>query len=234
MKHIVTLIAITFLAALTLCAQPKIQIDGGNVIDMGDVYTGTKAEKVLKVKNIGTEVLKISDVHASCGCTATMMSESEKTLAPGQEGKISVSINTAGFQGGKFTKSVTVSSNDSSNAKLALSFNLNVITVLNMDPKFISFDNCKTDTTYTKLITVTNPAKDRIKINSVNAPASQLKDMVKVDLMKNQLGPGESTQLQVVLHSSKPGTYQDNIELVTDSKIQPKFQVQVHAWIVKK
>ena len=103
-----------------------------------------------------------------------------------------------------------------------------------MDPKFISFDNSKTDTTYTKLITVSNPAKEAIKISAVNPPGAQLKDMVKVDLMKNQLGPGESTQMQVVLKSTKPGTYQDNIELVTDSKIQPKFQVQVHAWIIKK
>src|SRR5437867_2575228 len=120
MKNLFILVTITLLAAWTLAAQPKIQVEGGNVIDLGDVYTGTKAEHVVKVKNIGTNVLKISDVHPSCGCTATMMSEAEKTLAPGQEGKISISINTAGFQGGKFTKSVTVSSNDSTNAKLGL------------------------------------------------------------------------------------------------------------------
>lgn len=234
MKNITILITMLLFCSISVFAQPKIEVQGGTVFDLGEVYSGMKAEHVVKIKNVGHDMLRISDIKPQCGCTATMMSEAEKTLNPNAEGKLSISINTTNFNPGKYTKQVYITSNDTSSGKLSLFFNLNVITALKLDPMFISFDNCKLDTTYTKSITLTNPSKEAIRIVAVNLPTAKMKDMMKADLMKNQLGPGESTQLQVVFHATKSGSFDDNIDLMTDSKAQPKFQVKVYTWVTTK
>src|ERR1041385_3351827 len=78
-------------------AQPKIQAVGGTTYDFGDAYTGNKVDRLITVRNIGTDTLRITDVKAQCGCTAAMMTQ--KSIAPGDSGKLSISFNTSGYGG---------------------------------------------------------------------------------------------------------------------------------------
>lgn len=218
-------------AVNTLPAQPKIDIVGGSTLDFGDTYTGQKLEKVVTVKNVGKDTLRITDVKAQCGCTAAMMSDQDKNLAPKSVGKLSISFDTHNYGGSKVSKQVYISSNDTSNPKLTITFSANVVNVLDTDPKILSFDNMKLDSTYTRTITVTNPSmKNRVKILSVDPK----QPMMKISLMKNELMPGEKTQLQAEFHPTKTGTFQGLIELVTDHTVQPKYSISFYAWVNKK
>lgn len=209
-------------------AQPKLEVKGGLTYDFGDSYSGTKVERVVTVHNAGNDTLRLSEVRAACGCTAAMMTT--QTIAPGADGDLKITFNTQGYGGSKPTKQVYLTSNDPTTPKTTISFTVNVVDALTADPKFFSFDNSKLDTTYTKTVTISNPSKDPIKILSVKFPLDQF----KIDMMKTQLMPGEKTQLQVVYHPTKSGTYQDNIEITTDNKVQPKFLVRVYAWVNRK
>ncbi len=225
-SSVIPFIIIVFSAVISF-AQPKIEVTGGTARDFGDAYHGTKVEQVVSVRNVGTDTLKISDVKAACGCTAAMMTT--QSIAPGDSGKLSITFNTQGYNG-KATKQVYLTSNDTSQTKTTINFSINVLNILNMEPKFFSFDNSKIDSTYTKTITISNPSKEPIKILSVNSTLDQL----KVELMKKQLMPGEQTQLQATYHPITSGTFQKEIEIVTDNKVQPKFQVRVIAWVNRK
>jgi hypothetical protein len=219
------------LAATTLFAQPKIEVVGGTTLDFGDAYTGQKVDHVLTVKNIGNDTLRIGDVHAQCGCTATMMSDKDKTLAPNSVGKVSISFDTHNYGGNRPTKQVYISSNDTSNPKVTVTFAVNVRNILETDPKIVSFDNMKLDSTYTRTVTITNPSqKERLKILSIDPKFP----MLKVSLMKNELMPGEKTQLQAVFHPTKTGTFQGMIELTTDHSVQQKFNISFYAWVNKQ
>lgn len=209
-------------------SQPKIQASGGTTFDFGDAFTGTKVDRVVTVRNVGTDTLRISDVKAGCGCTAALMTT--KNIAPRDSGKLSIVFDTHNYGGSKATKQVYISSNDTAQPKLTITFSVNVVNILALDPKFFSFSDAKVDSTYTKTITITNPSKESIKILSVNTNDTEL----KVDIMKMQLMPGEQTQLQVVFHPTKSGTPQPKIEILTDNKIQPKFEVPVYAWVNRK
>lgn len=220
-------LAVTF---STLLAQPKIHVEEGTTLDFGDVYSGLKADKIITVKNLGNDTLRISDVHAQCGCTAAMMKEENKKIAPGGEGKLSISFDTHNYPGQRVTKQVYVSSNDTSNARLTISFSVNVVNVIDINPRIISFNESKMDSTYTKTITVTNPSKEAVKILSINTSMEPL----KVDIIKKQLMPGESTQVQAVLHPTKSGTFQGDIDILTDNKVNPKVQVKVYAWVTRQ
>lgn len=74
----------------------------------GKVKTGAIVKHTFKFKNTGTEPLLLTRVKASCGCTTP--SYSKEPIAPGEEGFIDVSFNTAGKSGIQ-RKSVTVTSN---------------------------------------------------------------------------------------------------------------------------
>ena len=231
MKTVFSITVLTFLLVFAgALAQPKIEVVGGTQLDMGDVFQGHKADKVLSIKNVGKDTLKITDVHAQCGCTAAMMTDADKHLAPGQTGKLSISFNTSSYNG-KVSKQVYVTSNDTSNARLTVTFTTNVLNVLTFEPRMVSFDNMKLDSLYTKTVTVTNPSgKSAVKIASIDTKSP----MLTMTLMKNDLMPGESTQMQCVFKATKTGTFQGVAEVTTDNQVQAKVNFNYYAWINRK
>ena len=226
-KQILVLTSIATLFASMGFAQPKIHVVQGESLDFGDVYNGKKVEHVVTIKNIGNDTLRISDVRAQCGCTATMMTQ--KTMGPSDSGKLSITFDTHSYNG-KVTKHVYIESNDTSNPKLTIAFAANVLTVLSASPNTISFNTARLDTTYSKSITITNTSHEPVKILSVDSKFDQL----SVALLKKQLMPGETTEFQAVLHATKSGSFQGVIELATDHPSQPKLEIKYFAWINRK
>ncbi len=80
--------------------------------DFGTVIEGEIVTFSFKFKNDGGSNLLISNVSASCGCTATKYTR--EPVKPGEEGVVTVTFNTHrrnGFQ----NKSITVASNTQPN-----------------------------------------------------------------------------------------------------------------------
>ena len=231
MKRMFFLLTVSFCLSFSLLyAQPKIQIIEGTQLNFGDAYNGTKVDKVLTIKNAGTDTLRINDIHAQCGCTAALMSDADKRLGPNQSGKLSIAFNTASYTG-TVSKQVYISSNDTANPRVTITFTTNVLQVLGFEPKLLSFDNMKVDSTYSKMITIANPsAKEAVKILSVESK----NPMLKLTLMKNQLMPGEKTQLEATFKPDKAGTFQGTVDFTTDNSANPKISINFYAWVNKK
>jgi hypothetical protein len=229
MKIRVMLVGIVLIiAAAMAAAQPKIEAVGGTTLDMGNVYAGESVQKIAVIRNTGSDTLRISDVKAQCGCTATLMSE--KVLAPNDTGKLSITFNTAG-QNGHRSKQVYVMSNDPANPKLTITFSAEVMSVLEINPKVLTIEKARMDSSYTRVITIANPSQtEAVNILSVKGDIPD----IKVSLMKNKLAPGESTQLQVTVTPTKSGTINGKVEMTTDHKRQQKFDIGVFAFVSKK
>lgn len=228
MKIRFVVISLALVLAAAAHAQPKIEAVGGTTMDMGSVYAGESIQKVAVIRNAGTDTLRIADIKAQCGCTATLMSD--KVIAPNDTGALSITFNTAG-QNGHRSKQVYVMSNDPINPKLTITFSADVMTVLDINPKVLTFDKSRVDSVYTRTITIANPSQtEAVSILTVK---SDLPD-VKTSLMKNKLMPGEQTQLQVTVSPRKSGTMNGKIELMTDHRKQQKFDIGVFAFVSKK
>jgi hypothetical protein len=212
--------SIFILTVMGLFAQPRIQVVGGTTFNFGDVYSGTKVTHNAMLKNAGTDTLFIKDVTAQCGCTAAMTSK--KILAPSDTGSISITFNTGSYTN-KVTKHVYVTSNDTTTPKLTIEFSANVINVLTVSPNYLTFNIQKNDSTYVKSITLTNTSKSSVKILSVNSKVNGL----KATLMKNQLMPGDQTELQAVFRPTKRETMDGIIELTTDHPNQSRIEIKV-------
>ncbi len=99
----------TLLLVATAAAQPRLEIIGGDTYDWGKVTPG-RLTAVVKVRNAGDAELRISDVHASCGCTVASVDRTR--LAPGDTASMNIALD-ATTRSGTVVKKVSIASNDS-------------------------------------------------------------------------------------------------------------------------
>ncbi|MDX1470210.1 MAG: DUF1573 domain-containing protein [Flavobacteriaceae bacterium] len=78
-------------------------------IDYGKIPHSSDGERVFKFTNTGDEVIVISNVKTSCGCTVP--SFPKEPILPGQTGEITVKYDTKRI--GSFSKTLSVISNAS-------------------------------------------------------------------------------------------------------------------------
>ena len=84
------------------------------MIDLGEIPQGTPKAMDFEFKNTGKTAVLITNVHGSCGCTATDYTKTE--IASGKSGKVTATFNAANK--GVFTKTVTVTTNAETTPKV--------------------------------------------------------------------------------------------------------------------
>ncbi len=92
--------------------------------DFGNIEQGQVVDHNYVLTNTGGDLLKITDVRASCGCTAAKPEQSE--LKPGESTQIMVSFNSTGRLGSQ-QKYVYVVTNDPSNSEIKLKLSGNIL-----------------------------------------------------------------------------------------------------------
>lgn len=76
-------------------------------IELGEIPQGKPVTIEFEFTNEGKEMVVITNVHASCGCTAT--DYTREPVAPGKKATIKATFNAAAK--GPFSKTVTVTTN---------------------------------------------------------------------------------------------------------------------------
>ncbi len=87
------------------------------VHDFGEVWIKPTLDHTFVIQNTGAAVLKILKVKPGCGCTTN--GEYNREIPPGGTGRIPLKLRTSNLA--KFTKRVTVTTNDPRNASFKLS-----------------------------------------------------------------------------------------------------------------
>ena len=134
-KFILTLSLCVALSALAIAA-PAIYVVQP-VYDFGSVFEGIAITHTYVLKNTGDEVLEISGIRASCGCTTTELATN--SIKPGESVDLDILINTTGFSG-TISKMITVYSNDPGMPMVSLRVTGQV---LKTDPHHISASDAR-------------------------------------------------------------------------------------------
>ena len=92
--------------------------------NFGDINSGDKVSYNFTLTNSGGDLLKITDVRASCGCTAAKPEKNE--LKPGESTQIKVEFNSQGRKGNQ-VKYIYVKTNDKENPEVKLKISGNVV-----------------------------------------------------------------------------------------------------------
>lgn len=67
--------------------------------DFGQVSQGDILEHTFRLRNDSTEILRITGIHTSCGCTTSQIEKAE--VPPGESVDIQVKFDTKGASGAK-------------------------------------------------------------------------------------------------------------------------------------
>lgn len=96
-----------FALCLPIGGAPELHIDRSN-LDLGPVVQGETVSAQISFSNTGSEVLEITEIKTSCGCTAANLDKT--SYAPGERGQLNITLKTARLQG-EITRKVTLYSN---------------------------------------------------------------------------------------------------------------------------
>lgn len=125
------------LAAAALFAQgakPKAVVTEP-IKDVGFVGKGEKAAHEFTIRNDGDAPLELREVRAACGCT---VADFDKAIAPGQTGKVRVTVDTETFNG-PIAKGVTVYTNDPALPTVELTVRANVGQFVKVKPGYARY-----------------------------------------------------------------------------------------------
>jgi uncharacterized protein DUF1573 len=204
----------------TNASGPKIQFETP-VYDFGKVKSGDPVKYTYIFTNIGTEVLEVSHVQPSCGCTTA--GDWTHKVEPGQTGTIPVQFNSANFNGPVF-KTVAVTSNDKSQPSLGLQLKGTVWKPIEVNPQFAVMNiSPDSESGATSTVRIVNNMEEPL---TLSAPESNNKTFT-AELKTTQ--PGK--EFQLIITAAPPlatGNVQGQISLKTSSSNMPV--INVTAW----
>ena len=122
-KPILFILLIFTPLALTAQGSGPMIIFEIETIDYGEISKGSDGVRTFIFENTGNAPLEIQGVRSSCGCT--IPKKPEVPIAPGDKGEITVRYDTNRV--GVFRKTITVNTNVSSKAIIALKIKGNVL-----------------------------------------------------------------------------------------------------------
>lgn len=191
------------------------------IYDFGIVEQGEKITHLFRFTNQGEQDLRVEDVKTTCGCTAAVTSVN--VIAPGQEGMISATFDTARFIGEK-VKSISVYSNDSLQPVTTLTLQGEITVEVAAEPAQLYIGRLHRDEKITYTIEVLYDANKPITITKVENthPAVQVQ---AEDLDK---GDKKGKKLTVTLKKGAAlGRLNDQITVTTTSQKVPLISIPV-------
>jgi len=198
-------------------AAPKIACDEP-VWEFEKALEGERVNHKFIVKNTGNEDLEITNVRASCGCTA--VKPQSKLLKPGEETKIETKFNTTG-RSGKQSKNVYVHTNDPEQKifKLVIKGEIQRKPAprIILRPPSWNLQTIDPGKTYNNIVTIMNTGEEPLVIESIETS----KECVTATLKgEKTVKPDGNVQLTM---SFTPGFGDTNIrERITINSNDPK------------
>lgn len=200
--------------------------------DFGDINQGEKVTHMFVITNSGGDVLKLSNIHASCGCTAALPEKNE--LGPGESTNLKVTFNSAG-RFGKQKKLIRIESNDPENPQAILTIKGNVILsdaesatypVLHLQETQHDFGKVPEGKVVEYIFNFENSGKTTLKIKDIKTSCGCTAALVSSESLK----PGEQGTLKVELDTSKrKGKMSRTVTIQSNDPKNPKKILTVYA-----
>jgi hypothetical protein len=217
---------------------PKISVKNDHH-DFATIVEGEIVTHQFEIKNAGTAELIISQVHASCGCTAAKPEKMK--LKPGEKTFVKVEFNSENRLGPQ-EKFVYVSSNDPINPEYKLSFvgvivDKNAAAKNGKNPKLTlnktnyDFGNVEEGKVVDAKISFKNEGKGVLVISDVKTSCG----CTAVLLSSKTLQPGESGSIRIELDTAnREGKLTRTVTLYSNDPQQSNQTITLYVNIEKR
>ncbi|WP_020676779.1 DUF1573 domain-containing protein [Geopsychrobacter electrodiphilus] len=226
MQKLIVLLCLLLILPISAFAAPDVTSKVLNY-NFGEVAQGDKVGYTFRFKNSGDEMLEISSVSSSCGCTAALLSS--KRVAPGDMGEIKATFDSGRFRG-HVSKTITMTSNAATHPQVFFKLEGTVKELLGISMNHISWVWHAVDQTEVTQIIISNQSEKKITLQTPAVTNPQL----TATLEKHELPPGEKTFLRV---SGKLGAGEERLNgyivIGTDFGPMPQLRVSVSGRLIK-
>ena len=192
------------------------------VHDFGKVKASEPLRTDFIFTNTGTTTLEITDVRPGCGCTTA--GAWDKSVKPGESGKIPIQFNPGNFSG-TVTKSVTVTCNDPVQNVQGLSIKATIWRPVEINPSYVYFMGVEGETTNeTKVAHIINNLEEPITLEKPESPNPRFRTELKT------VKAGKEFDLEVTYLGAVSNTIpQSIITIKTSSTNAPALTVTAYA-----
>ncbi len=213
--------AVILIVPFLAFSQPKLEIVGGDSYDWGTVKpTQDPLSAKIKIRNAGTELLKITEVKPGCGCTTAPLDKNE--LKPGEEATLDVKLRIAGYSG-NVVKSIRIASNDPQNPNKYLYLKANIFHPISVTPtSYLAFNEMTVGKEATSKVTIKNNTNESITLSDIQVSPENL----TVNLPKKlTLKAGESFEVVAKVVPEKKGYFNCTIKIKTSNPDQKEIVI---------
>lgn len=221
------------LVATTLYAQagkPK-AVAVEPIKDFGVVPKGEKVVHDFLIRNDGNAPLEVTEVRAACGCTVV---DFDKTIAPGQTGKVHAEVDTTTFNG-PIAKSVSVFTNDTENAQLDLTVRAKVEPFIQAKPGYARYITVQGEPkTGTIAQTIWAADGSSFDVVSVDSPFPFLKTTFREATEAERVPDvkGKQWRVEMALDNNAPvGALADHVKVTTNHPKQKLVPIPVSGFV---
>ncbi|HJQ84418.1 MAG TPA: DUF1573 domain-containing protein [Candidatus Binatia bacterium] len=199
--------------------EPRLALEQP-VFDFGTVERGTRVDHTFRVPNRGAGPLRIDNVKTTCGCTVAVVSD--PVVAPGGEGRIAVTLDTARLAG-RATKTVNVYLNDPQAPVVGLTLTGEVAADLVMTPTPLYLGRVRRGEVVRREVVV---APGRVGATYAVERVEHTNPAVRAALEARADGPGQ--RVIVELDRDVPlGRFNETLTLHTTSPREPLLTLPV-------
>lgn len=200
--------------------------------DVGFVPKGEMASHEFQIRNEGDSPLEVREVRAACGCT---VADYDHVIAPGQTGKVRVTVDTATFNG-PIAKGVTVFTNDPATPQMELTIRANVEPFIKVKPGYARFITVQGEEKEGTIVqTLWTPDKSPVSIVKIDNPYSFLEVKfweAKPEERLKDIADQQQWKIEMHLHNSAPvGPLVEPIKVYTDHPKQKLVQIPVSGFV---
>lgn len=217
LRYALAIAAVGSLGAGALHAQGTLEIQGGDTHDWGLVAPG-RLTTIVKLKNVGSGTLNISEVRPTCLCTVAPIDRN--MLEPGEIAHIDVTLDVTG-KSGLVERNIVIRSSDSANPQRILRLKASVKRDLTITPSsYLVLNGGKKDLeSAADPIVITNTSSAPITLYPPSAPQGNLK--ARFDMKEpRELKPGEQLELKGFITPLDAKSVSGTIKMKTSS---PQF-----------
>ena len=225
------------LAAVSLWAQagkPR-AVFKETTHDFGKVKQGDVVTHEFAFKNDGSAPLVVEKVEVTCGCTAALVSE--KTVAPGKEGKIKATFDTRGYSG-RLARYLYLISNDADNGRRELS----LVAEIQVPPSpRVDVDRYNVDMGLvlegepcSAMIVIKSAGERELKVELAHENV-QFFSGGKTLVSPFYLPTGESREVEMRFPpQTKPGVNRDYVLLKTNDPVRTTLSIYVSRYVISR
>jgi len=175
-------------------------------------------------KNTGTSTLEITNVITSCGCATT--GEWDRTVEPGETGKIPIELRTDNFNG-DVRKSIKITTNVSDSREITLWIQGTVWQAIEINPRYAALGSIiDTSQPHSKTIRIVSHLEEPLEITKTESTNPLFRTNLKT------IQQGKEFELEITANPPfNPGSHSGTIKLETSSKEKPEIAITASCYV---